>query len=202
MIIIFDLDYTLLDTKRFKDGLAEVFNKENFYADHKKYFKDVRVNFNSEKYLAILKNEGRIDEKREQELRRGLSELFNHMDNYLFSEAENILKRLKSDGAELVLFTFGDKAWHEKKVKSLSIKKFFSHVVYEDKNKGESQYLKSLSKIDEEILMVNDNARETKEMADTIGPKAKVFLIDGPYAENIEHDWPIHELAELNKITL
>jgi len=197
MKIIFDLDYTLLDTVRFKEKLAEIFSKENFPADYKKYFKDRGINFDSEKYLGLLKGEGRIDGAREKDLKLGLEELLSQMDNFLFDDVGRVLKHLHDSGAELILLTFGDKDWHEKKVKSLSVKKYFKQIVFEDANKADSEYLKSLKNVEEEILIVNDNAKETDAMVKVIGGKAKVFLVDGPYAKNVEHNWPIHKLGEL-----
>lgn len=194
--IIFDLDYTLLDTTRFKERLAEIFFGEDFQADYKKYFSNQNINFDSEKYLTILKAEGRTDGRREKELRLSLEELMSQMDNYLFTDVVEVLKRLKDNGHELILITFGDKKWQEKKVKSLSASRYFDKIIFEEKNKADSEYLKLL-KTAEEIIIVNDNARETKEIVKIIGEKAKIFLVDGPYVKNIEHNWPIHKLAEL-----
>lgn len=197
MKIIFDLDYTLLDTGQFKKKLAEILVKEDFYADYKKYFRDQDINFDSEKYLAILKAEGRIDGRRQEELKSKLAELLNKIDDFLLAGADKVLKRLKDSGHELILMTFGDKKWQEKKVKNLSASRYFDKIIFEEKNKAGSEYLKSLRNTEEEIMIVNDNARETKEIVKIIGERTKVFLVDGPYVKNVEHDWPIHKLAEL-----
>ena len=37
MVIIFDLDYTLLDTKKFKDKMAGILKPDDFANDYKKY---------------------------------------------------------------------------------------------------------------------------------------------------------------------
>ena len=200
MKIIFDLDYTLLDTKKFKDKLADIFKKEGFAHDYEKYFKVKGINFDFEAYLAILKSEGRINEPREKELELSLAELMKRLDDYLFSGVENIFKHFKDGGHELILMTFGDKNWQEEKIKNLSIKKYLNKIIFEEKNKSESRYLKLLSDNPEKILIVNDNAKETKEMVAIIGRNAKVFLIDGPYSKNIKHDWPVHQLDELQSL--
>jgi FMN phosphatase YigB (HAD superfamily) len=61
MIIIFDLDYTLLDTKKFKEklGVALDMSPEEWARDYKNFFKDKKINYNPERHLAILKKEGR-----------------------------------------------------------------------------------------------------------------------------------------------
>lgn len=200
MKIIFDLDYTLLDTKKLRDKLVSIFNKESFERDLKKYFKDRDINFNLEKYLAILKSGGRINERRKRELKLKLAELMDRLDNCLFPGVIKILNHFKGSGAELILLTFGDKEYQKEKVKHLSIGRHFDQIIFEDKNKSRSELLKSLEDCQEEVLLVNDNAGETKAMVAIIGRNAKVFLINGPYAKNIKHNWPIHELDELNKL--
>ncbi|KKS34180.1 MAG: hypothetical protein UU95_C0016G0012 [Parcubacteria group bacterium GW2011_GWC2_42_12] len=197
MKIIFDLDYTLLDTVRFKDALADIFVQENFYADYKKYFKDQGINFDPREYLNILKDEGKIDSYAEKEIKSGLKELLGMMDNYLFRGVAKILKKLKDGGAELILLTFGNKEWHEDKIRTLSIGRYFTQIVFEEEDKAGSEYLRSLKNTEEEVLIVNDNAKETEKMIKIIGEKAKVFLVDGPYVKNIKHNWPIHKLVEL-----
>ena len=197
MKIIFDLDYTLLDTVRFKDALADIFVQENFYADYKKYFKDQGINFDPREYLKILKDEGKIDSYAEKEIKSGLKELLGMMDNYLFRGVAKILKKLKDGGAELILLTFGNKEWHEDKIRTLSIGRYFTQIVFEEEDKAGSEYLRSLKNTEEEVLIVNDNAKETEKMIKIIGEKAKVFLVDGPYVKNIKHNWPIHKLVEL-----
>lgn len=197
MKIIFDLDYTLLDTIRFKDALAKIFVQEDFYADYKKYFKDQGINFDPREYLNILKDEGRIGSHAEKEIKSDLKELLGMMDNYLFRGMAQILEKLKEGGAELILLTFGNKEWHEDKVRALSIGRHFTQIVFAEEDKAGSEYLKSLEKTEEEVLIVNDNAKETEKMIKIIGKKAKVFLVDGPYAKNIKHNWPIHKLVEL-----
>ena len=65
MILIFDLDYTLLDTKKFKQGLAKALNLSitNFEKSYSENFKNTppltkggarKINYNLKKHLKIL----------------------------------------------------------------------------------------------------------------------------------------------------
>jgi FMN phosphatase YigB (HAD superfamily) len=117
--------------------------------------------------------------------------------DYLFPSAEKIIKYFKNAGVELILVTFGDKMWQRQKVKNLSIRKYFNRISFEDENKNLSRLLKSLKNGREEILIINDNAKEAKAMMKILGAKAKIFLLDGPYARNIKHNWPINKLGKL-----
>lgn len=194
MKIIFDLDYTLLDTKRFQDELAGIFSKEDYKSDYKRYFKDKGINFDFEKYLDILKSEGRIDSEREKELRLKIGELTRNMDNYLYPNVENVLKHFKESGAELILITFGDKKWQEEKVRNLSITKYFDKIIFEEKDKGQSEYLRSLGETNEKILIINDNPSEAEEMLKIL-KRGELCLVKGPY--NKENKPQINELSDL-----
>lgn len=192
--IIFDLDYTLLDTAKFKEKMADIFNKEDFEADYEKYFKSEGINFDFEKYLDILKSQGRIDSEREKELRLKMGELTRNMDNYLYPKVENVLKHFKESGAELILITFGDKKWQEEKVRNLSITKYFDKIIFEEKDKGQSEYLRSLGETNEKILIINDNPSEAEEMLKVL-KRGELYLVKGPY--NKENKPQINELSDL-----
>lgn len=181
MKVIFDLDYTLLDTVKFKEKMSDIFGQEDFKADYEKYFKSRGINFDCDKYLAILKAEGRIDGAREKKLRLELEKLISNIDNYLKSDAENVLKHFQGIGAELILITFGNKKWQEEKVKNLSIAKYFFNIIYEEKDKHKSEYLKSLSGGDDEILIINDNLAEAEEMLKIL-KRGELLLVRGPYS--------------------
>jgi len=199
MKIIFDLDYTLLDTAKFKEKMADIFDKENFKADYEKYFKNEGINFDCDKYLAMLKAEGRIDGAREKELRSEVEKLISNIDNYLKPDAENVLKHFKAGGAELILITFGNKKWQKQKVKNLSIAKYFSNIIFEEKNKHRSEYLKLLSETDEEILIINDNISEAEEMLKIL-KRGELHLVDGPYNKGPydgNKEVRVNKLAEL-----
>lgn len=210
MLIIFDLDYTLLDTLEFKKGLAEALNLEFdvYHKNCKKYFKDKDILYNLEKHLKILEQENsdfKINEN-----------FLSNIGKYLFPEADDILKKMKDAGHKLVLLTYGDVQWQKMKVENLKIKKYFDEIIYTDKGKGEvirnsktplapllerggpgSTHPLPLSRGEEKILIVNDNARECLEMREAIGD-CEIFLVKGRYSENVEHDLEIRELGEIN----
>lgn len=179
MKIIFDLDYTLLDTAEFKCKMAEILG-ENFKADYEKYFKSKGINFNIDDYLLILKKNGRIDDKILKKMRSEIDELFYDIDDYLKFGVEKTLEYFKKRGDELILITFGYKQWQEKKVDNLSIKKYFDEIIFEDKDKSKSEYLKSLGEKDEEILIINDNLCEAEQMLKIL-KKGELRLVKGPY---------------------
>ena len=177
MKVIFDLDYTLMDTVQLHSKLAEIFDKENYREDYQFFFRSKGISFDGEKYLAILKELGRIDGAREKELKSKLAELMENMDDFLKPDAESVLKHFIKEGHELILITFGNKEWQEKKVKNLSIKKYFSEIIFEEEDKSKSEYLRSLGEGNEKILIINDNLDEAVAMQKILGDKAELRLV-------------------------
>lgn len=179
MKIIFDLDYTLLDTAEFKSKMAEILG-ENFKADYEKYFKSKGINFNIDDYLLILKKNRGIDDENLKKMRSEIDELFYDIDDYLKFGVENALEHFKKRGDELILLTFGYKQWQKKKIDNLSIKKYFDEIIFEDKDKSKSEYLKLLGEKDEEVLVINDNLSEAEQMLKIL-KKGELRLVKGPY---------------------
>lgn len=185
MIVIFDLDYTLFDTARFKrDGLALFFDMSEveFIGYYKKNFKERGLNYSPKKHLEIL---GWSEEKMAVKLNELDHWLEKEINRYLFPEAEEILNRFKLAGHKIVLASFGDREFQEQKISVLKIngisaKEFFDEVIISDKIKAELEELKRFR--GEVILLVDDNLREAAGLKEILGDKCEIFLIDGPYA--------------------
>lgn len=195
MIYIFDLDYTLLDAKRFKEDLSSVFGMsvEEFGKSYFENFKSKGINYNLNSHLAILEKDGFIANKEQTEgVKERFNEFMKNIDEYLFPGAEEIIKSLKERGDELVLATFGDIEWQKLKVNSLKLKKYFDRVIYEDKSKKENKELKSLRNRGEKIIIVNDNARELNELKDVFGSHCETKLIHERYSGNAKYEGKIY----------
>ncbi|MBI4812068.1 HAD family hydrolase [Candidatus Falkowbacteria bacterium] len=187
MIIIFDLDYTLLDAAKFKNGLAKVLglSRKEFNLSYKKHFKNKKINYNPERHLLILEKEGK---KLPLNAKKRVVCFLRNINKFLFSGAEEKIRKLGKKNF-LILLTLGDKSWQARKMKNLKIKKYFDKIILVDKHKtGALKFLKNKK---DKILVVNDKAKETKEILKMIN--AKTFLIKGPYSKNIKHKFEIHK---------
>ncbi|NCF74894.1 MAG: HAD hydrolase-like protein [Xanthomonadaceae bacterium] len=194
MIVIFDLDYTLLDSKKFRQDLASVFdmNIDEFNKYYEKYFKSKSLNYGIEEHLKILKKQKQINFTEEKKIKQKLNIFFKKMDDYLFPGVEKALKYFRNNGNKLILISFGNLDWQKLKIDNLKIKKYFDKIILEDSAKGKNDFLKSLKNSQEKILIINDNAKETFAMAKLLGKNCKFKIIQGPYSYNIKHKEKIY----------
>lgn len=192
MILVFDLDYTLLDIEKFKADKSLIFGitPEENERQGEELFKKRGLNYNPETHIEFLKNTGVIkDAKKTLE---GLKNLIKNIDNYLFPGVKETLAYLKKQGYKLILITLGDLSIQKPKVENSRIKKYFDEIIFEDKDKSQNERIKDLSKTKEDILIVNDRVDQSLAMQKTLGKKAKIFLVKGPYSKDIEHKEKIH----------
>ncbi|MFH1192200.1 MAG: HAD hydrolase-like protein [bacterium] len=197
MLIIFDLDYTLLDTESFKKGLAEALGLTTgqFNNSYKKYFKERAIPYNIDQHIAYLAS---VSVETGEAAKLRLKDFFSTIDKYLFADAESVLGKLKLGGHKLVLLTYGDVEWQKQKFNNLKIKKYFAEIIYTDKGKGDVGELRRMAEERKDVLIVNDNARESLEIKKK-AEQAEIFLIDGPYANNCEHNLERRKLEDIDK---
>ncbi|MEA2088598.1 MAG: HAD hydrolase-like protein [Patescibacteria group bacterium] len=199
MIIIFDLDYTLLDSTKFRKNLASVFNMDidEFNKDYEEHFKSKGVNYDINKHLKILKKQKQINFAEEKTIKQRSDEFLKNIDSYLFSGAEEALKQFKNNNNnKLILISFGNIDWQKLKIDNLKIKEYFDEIILEDKNKEKSDFLKSLKDSEEKILIINDNAKESFDMAELLGDNCEFKIIQGPYSDNVEHKEKVYDDIE------
>lgn len=192
MKVIFDLDYTLLDTKKFKADLADVLGMtaEEFNKSYKENFSDPKENYSIEKHLKILGQENN------ELLKKRISNFLKGLDKFLYPESEKIIDLFSKEN-ELFMISYGDKGWQKMKLDNLSIKKYFpdKNIIYADAQK--EKFLEGLKEAREKKIIVNDNAREGLAMKKVLG--GELYLIDGPYTHNTEHKEKIYTLEELEE---
>lgn len=195
MIIIFDLDYTLLNSKKFKAGLAAVLGltEKEYAAACEEIFKSKKIHYNLRKHLDYLIIKGLTDKSERNKLNKKINEFFKRIDYYLFSQAEKVLSELEKRGNTLMLLTYGDVEWQKMKLKNLIIKKYFIKIIFvEEKKEKALDFLKGNK---EKVWIINDNAQESLAMRKKI-KNAEIFLVKGPYTYNAEHNLEAHRLGE------
>ena len=200
MIYVFDLDFTLFDTKKYLADLRHAMgiSRHVFDATRKKYFyiDNFIHKYNGYRHIDLLRKSGYLDNVKKA--RRGAAALFKTPDRYVFPEAERLLKKLRGKKHRLILVTFGDRVWQKAKVRHLAIRQYFDRIIYTGREK--SQALVFLKKAKDKVIVVNDNARENRAIAGRLGDRAKIYLVKSMHSRNIPHDMKEYELNELLKI--
>jgi FMN phosphatase YigB (HAD superfamily) len=204
MILLFDLDHTLLDIERFKKDKSDVFGlttEENEIHGHE-LFKKNGVGYNPYKHIKYLRELNHIKtEKEENTIKEKFQELIKNSDDYLFPGVEETLAYLKNKGYKMILMTFGDPEMQQPKIDGSRIKKYFDTTACEEKDKTQNNILKELAKSNEDVLIINDRADQSLAMQKTIGKNSRIFLVDGPYSNDTEHNEKIHKsINELKSI--
>lgn len=194
MIIIFDLDNTLLNTAAVKRKLAWVLGITPQKFQETYYLSNQKGKYNFYRHLECV---SRLDEKDEKKCLSNLNKVMKNLDKYLYKNSESLIKNLAKEKNYLILLTYGNRKWQKEKVKNLKIKKYFKKIIFAEKCKSHSLDFLKTSK--ERIIFVNDNAKECKKIK-KIYPNIEIFLVDGKYAHNIKHDFKINKLKNVLKL--
>lgn len=188
--IILDLDYTMLDSKAFKEKVLASFGGMTAYEFNEFYrenFKDKKINYSPKEHLRLLANRGGKNGNHSLSLEAFNDFIRENISSFLFAGCEGVLRHYKENGDKLVLASFGNKEWQGFKIDSLKIdgspaREYFDEVILEDKDKSQNETLQELS--GKEIILIDDNAKEACELLEILGKKCQLYLIKGPYSEN------------------
>ncbi|MFA6919094.1 MAG: hypothetical protein WC244_03220 [Patescibacteria group bacterium] len=192
MLYIFDFDYTLFDTARFKKDFYALFDDLVFDSSNLKidYFKENKIHYNIEEHLNLLGQ----NLKNYNYALKVLKSFLSDLGEYIFPGAENILIKSKNDNHKLILISWGNMAWQKDKVYGSGMEKFFEKTLFTDSSKKE--VLESIDiREGETVIIINDNVRESLEMMKYID-NCKLFLVQGPYSEN-GYGIASHQLEEI-----
>ena len=178
VIVVFDLDYTLLRTERLKTILAASLGiaVEQFESDSSRLFKKSRRHYSLRTH-AMECRVGSWESLRDQvaaeiETRRSL---------LLFEESLPLLNACREAGATVELMTRGDREFQEFKVRALGLEGFFDRVYYVEGPKAE-EVVRYRSK-ESDVVFINDNAEELQGILDVL-PGARGLLVSGPYSDS------------------
>jgi hypothetical protein len=199
-IVIFDFDHTIFDTEKFFENDLPDFigiDRKIFKKAYEKNFKvkkTKKVNYDLIKHLEILGVNN-------TETRKKIFRFLTNIRKYLMPGSIEFLEKIKKNGDELYLVTFGNIAWQKLKVNNIKkLKRYFNpkHRIFVDKNKiGALDFIKNKNK-DKEVILINDNKKESLAMKKFFGRKTKLFLISGVYSKNYRGK-VYKDLLEINK---
>ena len=178
VIVVFDLDYTLLQTERLKTILAGSLgiSEDQFQSDSTRLFKQRGRHYS----LRTHAMECRVDSW--ERFRDQVSaEIDKRRSLLLFEESLPLLAACREAGATVELMTRGDREFQEFKVRALGLEGLFDRVCYVEGLKAEAvgRYRSKES----EVVFINDNAKELQGTLDAL-PGARGILVSGPYSDS------------------
>ena len=182
MKFLFDLDYTLLDTEKFKNALiaAIVSVGGPSEEDCQSAFRAVTEKtgmFDVDSFFHELKDTFFGDQVA-IEARAAFDRVLTETAQYVYPEAKELLEALrKHDGASVDLMTFGNEAWQRAKVEHSGLAELFDETIYTDKDKGER--LRDAGRGQDLVIVVNDNGEEIQRMI-AAAPEYTYILKKGP----------------------
>lgn len=183
MKIIFDLDYTLLDTVAFKEALADAVtahgpSRAEYEAAYRKTVKregkayDYDPDAHLELMRAMFPDDAALAQARE-----GIDKVLSETEKYLYPEARELLEAAGKHDADLMLMTLGNEKWQEAKVKHSGLMDLFDEVVATEKEK--TGLIRRAGDGHEKVIVVNDNGEEMKGMQRE-APEFTYILKRGP----------------------
>ena len=197
MTIILDLDYTLLDTVRFKDALVRALmtcgpTRQEIDAAYSDVVNrpGVVYDYDPDLQLELL---GQAVTCTREEARKRLGDVARRAGEFLYPGAEAFLERLRSTGAKLVLLTLGNQDWQSEKVRSSSLGKYFDRVIASVGEKRD--VIVSLADPDGRTVVVNDNPEENLSMSKA-APDFVYLTKVGPKPAPVGYPFPICQSFE------
>lgn len=178
--VVFDFDYTLFDAARLKEEMAASLAgcgvpPEAFWDAYAQASAsaDKICDYDPARHVDMLA--GRLTCSRDEALRR-IEAVVARAPEFLMPGAVSLLRRLKSEGATLVLLTHGNPAWQERKAERSGLLPHFARAVFAAENKERAPELAAL---EGPVVMVNDNGREIDAIAAAF-PDFRMIAVRGP----------------------
>lgn len=178
MTVILDLDYTLLDTTKFKEAMEESVapfgvTKEQFRTTYAATVAAIagQYDYDFARHAKLLQEISGADEA---ELRRALEGALERLPAFLYEDSIAFLESLKDSGAHVALLTFGNAGFQEEKVRRLGIEVYFDECIYTQTGKHTVEY--SFPGNEESWVFINDNPKEIRSLMELF-PKSTMLRV-------------------------
>ncbi len=208
MILFFDFDDVLFNTKEFSTDFDAVFENrgisaEDFQRTYAQSRHTTRIpNYNNAEHMRILSNEFGIDQKL---LHADIRVFLEDTSSYLFSDVCAALAAFKEKGIVLCLVSYGKpKEWQDRKVYSSGVTDYFDEIVIGEIEKGCEAFQIQEKYADPIAFFVDDRIAYLADVRKD-APRVSTVLMLRP--EGRYHDTPsddcdfvVRELCEVQSL--
>lgn len=186
MLVIFDFDNTLFDTKTMLQDLETVFLEAGVAADAIGASYAVVAPGGIGYELAAQQAElaRHLSAAAMEAVRQRQAAVLSRLVDYVPEGAGRLLERLTERGDELHLLTSGSDSWQRLKITSSGLAGYFSGIHVVAGSKTETM-LRLVAEGDGRAVIVNDNPDELREAMQLL-PQARVIAVAGPLNEGQE----------------
>ncbi len=167
MLLILDLDYTLLDTTAFKKALTASLEplgvtQDQFYDTYGTVSHAIpgQHSYSFEAQAQLLREKYGFDER---EVVARLTSVYDILPTFLYPDVMPFLVLLKGKHIPATLFTWANPTHQEAKVKNLGIEPYLSKVIITSEDKGTAEL--DLPGPASAWVFVNDNPNEIRALA-------------------------------------
>lgn len=177
MKIVFDLDYTLLDTVKFKEALlaATGVGEKEYIAAYDEVVATNNGFFDPEKLFLEMHRRGSfVDGDTMEQAKERFTQVLMGTEKYLYPDAKELLEALAKHKEIVVeLMTFGNKKWQQQKVDHSGLRALFNAVHCVDEEK--KNVISRAGEGHDKVIVVNDNGKEMDEMHDAAPEYVYIF---------------------------
>lgn len=181
MTIILDLDYTLLDTERFKEALADVFadcgvSGERFLQTYKETAEhnSLAYDYALGRHIELLEDELSCPVN---QLRQMTEAVLANLSDYLYPDAAEFITKLRKAEFYVILLTLGNESWQQAKVEHSGLADCFDEMQFVSTDKASA--LERFADAQLPVFVINDNCDEVKAMKE-IEPSYSYIVKRGP----------------------
>ncbi len=200
MIVILDLDYTLLDTAALKRALEESMLPLGVASAQFQETYSATAQATPGKYDYSIKGHARLLHERfgidEAAALARLTSALDMLPSALYPDSAPFLEALTHERIPMALLTLGNPRFQEEKVAKLGIAKHFSHLFFTDGSKAEIRL--DLPEPSGEWVFINDNPAELRDLSVRY-PDAAMIRIRRPGGKEFPPD---EEALEFPRISL
>ncbi len=180
MLVVLDLDYTLLDTAAFRRALESSLEAHSISpAQFWETFGMIAglsdaTSYSIERHARVLHEQTGVVAAVAEE---ALQKTFDALPGMLYHDSQAFLDLLRSREITTVLLTFGNTAFQHEKVKRAGIEGYFAHAIYTEEAKESIEL--GLSEFSGDPVFINDNPNELRALALRY-PEARMIRIKRP----------------------